>query len=52
MTTTNNITGDKIQTRPNSDKYRENWDRIFGSKKCDVATVEKGVRSQRTKKSS
>ena len=29
----NDITGDKIATKPASDKYRDNFDKIFGSKK-------------------
>jgi hypothetical protein len=29
MTTRNPITGDPIQTKPASDNYRENFDRIF-----------------------
>ena len=32
MATTNDITGDKITSKTNTDKYRENWDRIFGKK--------------------
>jgi phage FluMu protein Com len=29
MTTTNPITGDPIQTKPASDNYRDNFDRVF-----------------------
>ena len=29
MTTTNPITGDPIKTKPASDNYRENFDRVF-----------------------
>ena len=32
-TAKNDITGEKIQTRPANDLYRENWDKIFGKKK-------------------
>lgn len=32
MTSRNEITGDAIQTKLNSDSYRDNYDRIFGSK--------------------
>lgn len=32
MTTTNDITGDKIRSRAPSDKFRENFDSIFGRK--------------------
>lgn len=31
---TNEITGDKQQTKPPSDLYRENYDSIFSKKKC------------------
>lgn len=31
---TNEITGDKQQTKPATDLYRENYDKIFGKKKC------------------
>lgn len=31
---TNEITGDKQQTKPVTDAYRENYDKIFGKKKC------------------
>ncbi len=29
MATKNSITGDKIKSKPNSNKYRDNWDIIF-----------------------
>ena len=32
MTTSNDITGDKLKTKPNSDKFRSNWDAIFKNK--------------------
>ena len=28
----NDITGDSILTRSSTEKYRDNWDRIFGKK--------------------
>ena len=28
----NDITGDNIKTKPSSQKYRDNWERIFGDK--------------------
>lgn len=31
-TSKNDITGDDIKTKTNSDKYRSGWDRIFGKK--------------------
>ena len=33
MTTKNDITGDKIKSRPNTDKFQENFDKIFGKPK-------------------
>jgi hypothetical protein len=30
MTSHNDITGDKIQTKPTTKEYSDNWDRIFG----------------------
>lgn len=30
MTSRNDITGDKIQSKPSTDKYRDGWDAIFG----------------------
>ncbi len=30
MTCRNDITGDKIQTKPTTKEYADNWDRIFG----------------------
>lgn len=40
MTCRNDITGDKIQTKPTTKEYADNWDKIFGkqqgckNKKC------------------
>ena len=36
MATTNPITGDSIQTKVNSDAYRNNYDAIFGKSKQTV----------------
>jgi|GEM_PF-5352202 len=33
MTSTNDITGDRIISKTNSDKYRNNYDKIFRKKK-------------------
>lgn len=30
MATTNDITGDKLITKPTTNEYAEGWDRIFG----------------------
>ncbi len=35
MITKNDITGDKLATKPSTDAYRDNWDRIFGAKSAD-----------------
>lgn len=32
MTSTNDITGDKLITKSSTDSYRDGWDRIFGKK--------------------
>lgn len=40
MATTNNITGDTIQTKGVTDAYRSGWDRIFGKKKREAALNE------------
>ena len=33
MATTNDITGDKLKSKPNNDGYRDNYEAIFGGKK-------------------
>lgn len=33
MTSKNEITGDTIATKANTDAYRDGWDRIFSAKK-------------------
>lgn len=35
MATSNDITGDTIQSRASTDLYRDNWDRIFGKKRTE-----------------
>lgn len=38
MASTNDITGDAIASKPNSDAYRSNYDRIFGKgRKADAS---------------
>lgn len=32
MTAKNDVTGDSIKSKPTSEKYRENWDKIFRNK--------------------
>lgn len=39
--TTNDITKDKIQTKPNSQAYREQWEVIYGKGKPVADTVDK-----------
>ena len=34
-TAKNDITRDKIKTKPQNDKYAKGWDRIFGKKNSD-----------------
>lgn len=36
MTTTNDITGDSIRSKAQSDKFAENFDRIFGKKQTPL----------------
>jgi hypothetical protein len=44
MTTRNDITGDEIKTKEITDKYRENFDQIFGTlKPLPKSEVEKIV---------
>ena len=40
MTTKNDVTGDKIQSRVSSDEYRDNWEKIFGKSSSDEAGVQ------------
>lgn len=42
MVARNDITGDAIQTKTVSDKYRSNYDNIFNKKKHNENIVEKG----------
>jgi hypothetical protein len=34
----NDITGDSIITKSSTEKYRDNWDRIFGKKNSEDLT--------------
>ena len=36
MTTTNDITGDAIRSKAANDKFRENFDRVFGKPKFKI----------------
>ncbi len=48
MATKNDITGDAIQSKMQSDLYRQNWEKIFGKKDKKKAQP-KQTRAQRTK---
>ena len=37
----NDITGDSILTRSSTERYRDNWDRIFGKKDSEDLTDSK-----------
>ena len=37
----NDITGDSILTKSSTEKYRDNWDRIFGKKNSEDLTESK-----------
>ena len=50
MTATNDITGDLIHSKTNSDNYRDGWDRIFGSRKKNLETTESSSESDSQKK--
>lgn len=45
MATRNDITGDQIKSRNNSEAYKNNWDAIFGKKK-QVQDVEEAPKPQ------
>lgn len=45
MTATNDITGDLIHSKTNSDNYRDGWDRIFGSRKKNLEATESSSES-------
>lgn len=40
MATKNDITGDSLISKTNTDAYRDNYDRIFGKKKKDAEQAE------------
>jgi len=35
-TARNDVTGDWLQSKPNSEQFEKNWDLIFGKKKKEV----------------
>ena len=43
MATKNDITGDTLSSKPTTDKYRDNWERIFGNKSREKALREKAL---------
>lgn len=40
MATHNDVTGDKIASRGNSQQYKDNWEAIFGKKKAEEVVEE------------
>lgn len=38
----NDVTGDSIISKSSSQKYRDNWDRIFGKKDSEDLTDDRG----------
>ena len=49
MTSRNDITGDKIQSKSLSKQGRDNWDSIFGKNKKTVESVKKERDINKTK---
>ena len=49
MVTKNEITGDKIQTKPTTKEYADGWDAIFGNKEEVPFDFEEEVCSGRMK---
>lgn len=41
MATKNDVTGDNIQSKVNSQAYKDNWDLVFGKKKDDQNEAKK-----------
>jgi hypothetical protein len=39
-TAQNDVTGDWIQSKPNSDQFGEGWDRIFGKKNKEESRID------------
>lgn len=44
MTSTNNITGDRLVSKPNSDKFRDNFNAIFRQPKPADKSIKKSNR--------
>lgn len=44
MATINDVTGDALKSKPNNDKFRENFDRIFGKPKSNTEEKNKPVK--------
>lgn len=43
MATRNDVTGDQIKSRGNSQQYKDNWDAIFGKKKAEPEATQEEV---------
>jgi len=41
--TTNNITGDKLKTKPPTDNYDSGWDKIWGKGQCMCEACKDGT---------
>lgn len=46
MTTRNDVTGDEIKSRGNSEQYKNNWDAIFGKKTEEPETEDTTVETE------
>lgn len=49
MATKNDITGDLIKSKQNSDAYSTGWDRIFGKKDTEQPKVEVSEKPKKVK---
>lgn len=47
-TARNDFTGDALRTKPSTQKYRDNWDKIFGKKKQEKPRESKNIQSNQT----
>lgn len=48
-TTRNNVTGDLIKSKPQSDKYRDGYDNIFGKKQGTASPLTSSVKDSADK---
>jgi hypothetical protein len=45
MASTNDVTGDKLQSKSTTKKYRDNWDLIFNKSKNEKLNLDKKLKS-------